>query len=327
MIGHRRWAAAAAAVATGVGALVSGCGMADAVVCGECIAGYVRCGDTCCPVPELDAGGGAVQPTGSDGGGAKPPAHGVTPMPGRDASAGSDGAFSGNDAASGGDATGAGDAAPGSTDAGGAGVDGAVSDGDGGAIAVDGGVSGDDGGATAPPPGDDAGSSAGGSVEAGPTCVAPLVACGDQCIDVTGDPLNCGACGVVCPSGLCVASACVGSTAGGIVYIGHDFAVDPASMGTAEVLSNAVFMPHDNPLRVLAYERYAQAEAVASVDAVIDGTAQSFGRDVVVTHTSVDSAIASKLTPAAYDVLVIHDQTSAPGGARWRRSAPRGRRR
>ncbi|WP_426753489.1 EGF domain-containing protein [Myxococcus sp. Y35] len=52
-------------------------------------------------------------------------------------------------------------------------------------------------------------------------CSAPLMQCGSQCVDVTSDEQNCGACGVVCPaaktcsSGVCVLGALPGED-------GHD---------------------------------------------------------------------------------------------------------
>jgi hypothetical protein len=165
-------------------------------------------------------------------------------------------------------------------------------------------VTGDDGGGS----GEDA------EIESGVPCVPPLVDCGGVCIDVTSDPFNCGACGVECPSQICVSSQCVGSTVGGLVFIGHDFAVRPASPGPAAVLSNAIFMSRSNPLHVLSYERHAQPVAVLSADAVMLGTAALIGRKLDLTPTVTDADIPSKLLTDSYDVLVVHDQTSAAAG-------------
>jgi hypothetical protein len=98
------------------------------------------------------------------------------------------------------------------------------------------------------------------------------------------------------------------------VYIGHDFAADPASAGPAAILSNAVFIPRNNPLHVMTYERYAQPVAVASVDAVLLGTAALIGRNLSLTATSVETDIPAMLSPETFDVLVVHDQSRAAAG-------------
>lgn len=43
-----------------------------------------------------------------------------------------------------------------------------------------------------------------------PTCGYPQVLCGGRCIDVSGDPMNCGGCNALCPSGYtCNVGMCV----------------------------------------------------------------------------------------------------------------------
>ncbi len=42
------------------------------------------------------------------------------------------------------------------------------------------------------------------------TCAAPLARCADDCVDLTSDASNCGACGVVCDSGQCTNGVCTG---------------------------------------------------------------------------------------------------------------------
>ena len=83
----------------------------------------------------------------------------------------------------------------------------------------------------------------GAPAEASNPCSVPLAYCGGACIDVSGDPLNCGGCGVVCASQLCDNSACVGAASGGIVYIGHDYTTTLPGTAQARVISNAVFVP------------------------------------------------------------------------------------
>jgi hypothetical protein len=71
-----------------------------------------------------------------------------------------------------------------------------------------------------------------------PLCWLPQTDCGGVCVDTTSDPDNCGACGLTCATGLCQASACVGSIAGHVVAIGHDYQATDAAMN--RVLGDAV---------------------------------------------------------------------------------------
>ena len=158
-------------------------------------------------------------------------------------------------------------------------------------------------------------SDAGAPAEASNPCAVPLAFCGGGCIDVSGDPLNCGGCGVVCASQLCDDSACVGAASGGIVYIGHDYTTTLTGTAQARVISNAVFVPESNPLRVLSYERYANTTAVTQVGAILRGVARQEGRTLTITSTANDDQVPEQLTVTNYDVLLVHDQSNAPDGA------------
>jgi hypothetical protein len=148
-----------------------------------------------------------------------------------------------------------------------------------------------------------------------PLCDPPLSECSGQCYDLHNDPLNCGSCGHMCPSLLCLNSVCEGSTAGGIVFIGHDYETTQPATSQAHVLSNAVFLPQSNPLDVLSYEHYSSANAVAHVDTILNTVASQVGRTLVISHTSNDSDIPNTLTVAKYSVLIVHDQGTAASGA------------
>ncbi|MGA7123030.1 MAG: hypothetical protein WBY94_23205 [Polyangiaceae bacterium] len=155
----------------------------------------------------------------------------------------------------------------------------------------------------------------GAPAEASNPCSVPLAYCGGACIDVSGDPLNCGGCGVVCASQLCDNSACVGAASGGIVYIGHDYTTTLPGTAQARVISNAVFVPESNPLRVLSYERYASPGAVTQVGAILRSVARQEGRTLTIVSTANDDQVSDQLTVTNYDVLLVHDQSSAPDGA------------
>ena len=149
-----------------------------------------------------------------------------------------------------------------------------------------------------------------------PTCAAPLVDCGTgTCIDLTTDPFNCGACALICPSQLCRSSACVGATPGSLVYIGNDYAKPPSSAPQARVFSNAVFAASGSSLEVLAYERYADPNAISSASAILSAAAARGGRTLHLTPTNNDVDIPTTLSILQYDTLVVLDQSGAAAGA------------
>jgi hypothetical protein len=286
--GLRRAAVAAivlGCVGAPLGIVAAGCGGdGDALVGGDCASGYAPCGNNCCPVTT----DGAIDGTVADASDGSPSFDGNGADrfgPGRD------GAI---DARS--------DGPPADTGSGEAGDGGNGGNGDGSGGGTDG---------------------AADAAETGPLCIPPLVDCGGTCVDTTSDPLNCGQCGLVCPSQICTMSACVGSTAGGIVFIGHDYQTTPANTAQARVLTNATFIPQNNPLAVMSFEHYANIAAVARVKAILTGAATQIGRSLNITSTQVDGDIPSKLVFASYQVLIVQDQANAlPGtlamiGSSW----------
>ncbi len=147
------------------------------------------------------------------------------------------------------------------------------------------------------------------------TCPPPTILCSGVCVDPTSDPDNCGSCGHVCPSNSCVSSTCVGSAPGHVVVIGHDYTTSPSNASSqARVLSNATFIPASNPLRVMSYEEYSNATAVKNAEALVDAEAKLLGRTVTFVATTSSSTVSSTIDVTTYDVLLVHDQDSAPSG-------------
>ena len=150
----------------------------------------------------------------------------------------------------------------------------------------------------------------------GLVCEPPLVACHGECIDVESDPMNCGACGRICPSNICVARECQGATPGDVVLIGHDMKTAITGSSHARVLANAVGIPTTDPIRVLSYEEGSDTTTSATVRALLGAT---ISRKVSFTTASPE-AIESGRLYADYDVVLVEGAAgtdAATLGARW----------
>ncbi len=153
-------------------------------------------------------------------------------------------------------------------------------------------------------------------------CPPPEIACHGECIDVSSDPTNCGACGKVCASNLCVNGVCQGATPGDVVVIGHDYRAGSPGSAQARLLTNAVLIPSSNPLRILSYERYAEAQSVANVKQLVQSAAM--GRVLQYTVANDATLLASPTLAQSYDVVLVYDQrdgdaaTLQAEGASWK---------
>jgi hypothetical protein len=153
--------------------------------------------------------------------------------------------------------------------------------------------------------------------------VSPKTACGSFCVDESSDPDNCGACGKFCPSGVCNDGVCEGSTEGDIVLIGHDYSSPVSLLTSPKLLTNAVFLPTTDPVRVLSFEHYADPVSVSNVKSVLDASATATGRKISYTVSTTDTDIPLELSISSFDVLFVYDQeAAAPGvlgplGASW----------
>lgn len=285
--------------------LVAACGSESALVGGECAAGYSAQQGVC--VSNAQAGTASSDPT--------PSVPGVTPISTADPTEpGAPGTPSVPETPStpSSDAGAPDSASPetppdGGADDGGADGGGAA---DGGA--ADGGA--DDGGTPTDPP----------VVIVTPpeppppvTCAADELACKDVCVAVKTDGQNCGACGRICPSNICIDGVCQGATPGDIVVIGHDMTHAEDFSTHAKVFKNAVHLPTTDPLRVLAFEEDAATELVVKVRAL---AGSSLGARSFVFGQAAPAALEDGNLYASWDVVLV-DAVSAVNaasyGARW----------
>ena len=149
-------------------------------------------------------------------------------------------------------------------------------------------------------------------------CAAPLVACHGACISVASDASNCGACGKICPSNICIAGECQGAMPGDVVLIGHDFTNAWSGSAQAKVLVNAISIPTTDPIRILSYEEGAPVGTVAQTKAL--ATAGIKGRSIDVTVAASASALADTELAKRYDIVLIHDASAGDAsatGASW----------
>jgi hypothetical protein len=169
---------------------------------------------------------------------------------------------------------------------------------------------------TPPPPSDP---NAAGAPPAGPptsnaplSCAPPEVECLGRCMRVDGDDAdNCGACGKICPSNICVKGVCQGATPGDVVLIGHDFATAASGTAQTRVLLNALTIPTTNPIRVLSLEAAADVFTVAHTK-----TLAAVGiptRRVAFSTATEASELVTPSLASSYDVVLLH--RAPPGDA------------
>jgi hypothetical protein len=145
-------------------------------------------------------------------------------------------------------------------------------------------------------------------------CDAPLVACRGACIPVASDGDNCGACGKICPSNICIDGECQGALAGDVIVLGHEYASSWSSSAQAKMLANAVSIPTTDPIRVLAFD--GDHPGAAAERSLIATTIRFRG----VSYSAADEA-ALEATDLArrFDVVLVHDTGAASSelGTRW----------
>ncbi len=181
-------------------------------------------------------------------------------------------------------------------------------------------------------------------------CTDPQMICGDQCVDPSLDPENCGLCNNLCASGVCNDGNCLVCLAEESVCERQcvDLATDPDNCGVCDlpcmsglcsnglceaagtgraiiighdylknrpamnrILGNAVFLWPVNPVQLLVYEGKANPAAIAGAEAAIAQVASATGRQMVRTAAAATDVPALL---ASADVFLIYGQELADDG-------------
>lgn len=322
---------------------LAACGAENALVGGECAEGYTFTNNQCvrsAPTPATKPFAADI-PTQT----AVPPAatnDGPSTKPSGTSSSGSASSSGGASSSSGGASSGGASSSSGGASSGGASSSsGGISSGavgtssSGGESSSSGGAS--SSGATESSSGGsssggsssgDTTSSSGGSSSGGVIVVVPpdpsgivcepgFASCNDGCVRTDRDARNCGACGRICASNVCIDGECQGETPGDIVVIGHDMSYAPQYSTLAKVFMNSVHLPHADPLRVLAFEDEAGKDVV---DITRSLTASGLGnRSLLLAHAG-PTAFEDPALYASWDVILVDGIASANAasyGNRW----------
>jgi hypothetical protein len=161
----------------------------------------------------------------------------------------------------------------------------------------------------------DGGTGSGGDTDggAGEVCELPLLECDGECIDVSSDPDNCGACDHACASGICTAGHCEGDLSGHIVAIGHDY--QSYHLAMARVLGNAAALGEHRDLSIALYRG---ATPISGVHTALGSGLSRIGRPF---HW-VTLPAPSPSALVGVDVLLVEPQTgdgatAEAAGAQW----------
>ena len=161
----------------------------------------------------------------------------------------------------------------------------------------------------------------GGNFVCKPPCTPPLEPCSGVCVDKQTDPFNCGVCSKVCATLICATGVCQGTNPGHEVVLGHDYAGAVGASAQVKLLTNAVLLSAANPLRILSFEKWAEATTVARIKAFV--AAAAFGRTIAYTVSNDEADLRDPLKLSRAEVVLLYDQRTmtaaeaTTAGASW----------
>ncbi|APS00614.1 hypothetical protein [Pajaroellobacter abortibovis] len=162
----------------------------------------------------------------------------------------------------------------------------------------------------------------------GASCKPGLIAAGNQCVspndpgspdehpcgNTKNDPFNCGSCGNVCRSGICIEGQCQDKQPGHVALLGHDYDKASLSPSQVQILINAVNLGKSRTIKkiikVLGYEAYASTLSLKEIKQLVGFTTSTNYDYLTVEENDIDQEIKDK-NP---DVVLIYDQTQSPPG-------------
>jgi hypothetical protein len=145
-------------------------------------------------------------------------------------------------------------------------------------------------------------------------CMGSQVVCEpDGCVDTMTDYRHCGACDNYCPSELCVDGSCVGTEAGHIVLIGMNYV--ESNEPSRRLLGNSVLLPPDLEVSVLEYREHVNVAQADKVMSIAEDIAFKRGRSLKRSQATGVPGMLQALAQDDVDVVLLHDQPSAPAGA------------
>jgi hypothetical protein len=147
-----------------------------------------------------------------------------------------------------------------------------------------------------------------------PFCDPPLIECAGACVDLQSDSDNCGQCGRACRSAICQGGTCIDAQSGYIIAMCMNYREINPAWTTNTLLGNAIFQARTNPVKILAYDEFADANVRARVDTAIGWASATQGWTYRITSVRLPEDVNAQLKKPDFDVFLVYEQPLAPTG-------------
>ena len=145
-------------------------------------------------------------------------------------------------------------------------------------------------------------------------CSSTTTLCGDSCVDLDSDPQHCGDCPTLCPTGICQAGICVGSSPGHGAAICMSYEQQVNDSPQSRLLGNALFASSAQRVRILVYQENANQTSSQGLRGAITNEASSRGRSFTWDILTDESMLDIALQRSNFDAFLIADQSLAASG-------------